>query len=287
MQSIDLSRTLFVQATWSPNPVRLKEDPPFQVRGEADDMTDHDLEIEDLINQGERKQARRYDYYRDIVHVSFVTPNPGRQRGSAYHFIVSPDAYAAQPERFEHKTGTLRTDANPITYVQYFADEAEMLRAFWSGLDPQCGTHWVAGWNIIHGIWPQMVGKALQYRIPVPDQFRADPLRRYQDPNILAIDTIYTQGVYFKARPLPQLADLVEWWALPTEDTLPPLSRKQIAELKPDQWLSYGCRALEKQLHCMIDLAEYYYGEGPWGITAAPAVDLSSRGPRPTPSESH
>jgi hypothetical protein len=290
MHTIDLSRTLFIQPTWSPNPARLKEDPPFQLRGDTDAMTEHDIEMEGLINQGEIKQARRYDYYRDIIHISLMIPRPGNIRGPATHMIVAPGAaekYHDEHQVLQHTTGTLRRDVIKPSRIHFFEDEASMLTTFWSYLAPTCGLNCVAGWNIIHGVWPQLVGKALQYRLPVPDHFRADPLRRYQDTNVLAVDTIYTQGVYFKARPLPQLADLIEWWALPTEDTLPPLSRKQIAELTPDQWLDYGCRAVEKQLHGMIDITEYYYGEGTWGPTVSLAEDRLARGPRPTQDSAH
>jgi hypothetical protein len=282
MYNIDLTRTLFIQPTWSPNPTRLQDDPPFTFAGATDDTDEHSIEIEELVAQAELKQARRYDYYRDIVHISFVTPNPGAQRSSATHLIMAPTAAKTCPDKFEFRSGTLRRDANPITYVQYFEDETELLKVFWANMQPPNGAQWVAGWNIIHGVWPQLVGKALQYRIQVPAQFLADPLRRFQDPNVLAVDTIYTQGVYFKARPLPQLADLIEWWALPTDDNLPPLSNKQITELTVHQWNNYGCRTVEKYLHSMIDLVEYYYGDGLWTTSAKSAVDPYVRGPRPT-----
>jgi len=224
---INIMNIGFLHVVWAPNPKRLKMDPPFKCLPGNNDTGDPELDKIQIDN--ETRQAKRYDYYRDIKSVSLLTRTDARREtGQFRHFKVG----------------------NGIS-------EFEMLTAFWAFISENYISH-LAGWNITHCAFPMLIGKSMQYGVQVPGIFLPNPFKRYQDPAICDLSALYTQCSYQKARPLPDINDLGSWWGLQTDNALPPVSALQLSELLDEEMDQYGYASIEKSLDISADMLLLY-----------------------------
>jgi len=217
----------FIHVVWAVNEARIKEDPPF--RCVPGNVATGDPDLDHLQVESEDRQARRYDYYRDVKSISLLV----RQ---------------SQTDR----------DAKPLHFtVAAYGGELEMLTAFWNYVH----THYVsslAGWNLAYCAYPLIVGKALQHGVQMPSAYLPNPFKKFQDPPICELSTLYTQCSYQKARPIPDLNDIGSWWGLPTDNALPPVSAIKLAALSAAEMQQYGYAAIDRSLNLMADMLVLY-----------------------------
>lgn len=216
----------FVHVVWAHNEERLKTDPPFRcVPGNVDTG---DPSLDQLQMDSEDRRARRYDYYRDIKSISLLVRQTPEDR-----------------------------DTHPLHFVTGSDSEYDMLSSFWDYMR----THYVsmiAGWNLVHCAFPLIVGKALQHGIPVPSAYMPNPFKKFQDPALCELSTLYTQCSFQKARPLPDLNDIGSWWGLPTDNALPPVSALKLASLSDEDMVAYGYGVIDRSLQLMADMLVLY-----------------------------
>ena len=228
-----MSTVGFIHVIWETNEARIKSDPPF--RCIPGNVNTGDPDLDQIQVEGEDRQARRYDYYRDIKAISLLARTTPEDRTTrAVHFTTIPTTV-------------------PLPYN----DECAMLSAFWNHVH----THYITllgGWNLSHCSFPLIVGKALQHGIPVPSAFMPNPFKKFQDPAICELSTLYTQSSFQKARPLPDLNDIGSWWGLPTDNALPPVSAVKLASLTPEEMDTYGFAVVERSLNMMADMLLTY-----------------------------
>jgi len=225
---LNLSTIGFIHVVWEQNNERIKSDPPF--RCVPGNVNTGDPDFDSLQIDNEDRQARRYDYYRDIKSISLlVRQSQDTREGAVLHFATST----------------------------YAGGESDMLLAFWTYINE----HYVgmlAGWNLAHCAFPLLVGKALQHGVAVPSAYLPNPFKKFQDPAICELSTLYLQCSFQKARPLPDLNDLGSWWGLPTDNALPPVSAIKLASLDEKDMQSYGYAAIVRSLNVMADMLVHF-----------------------------
>ena len=245
MQGIDLATTQFVWVMTKTDKERLQEEPPA-IRA---DLTELNPELQAEIERSAEHRARRYDYYQDIEYIGTLTGGECR-----VHHVVFGDNHTVPQEGYAVPT------ARGLSALRGHAAEWSALQAFWDTARPEHGVQILAGWRIADWL-PMLVCKSMQYGIAVPDQYRTDPMKRFNTvDNVLSVEVLYTQNNRSPGRPLPELADLLTWWNVQQVTGLPYPTDKQLRELDEKGWTDVGCRAVEQYLHGMRDLVARYYG---------------------------
>jgi len=223
---LNLSNIGFIHVVWETNSKRIELDPPFRCL--PGNVNTGNPDIDAMQKETEDRNAKRYDYYRDIKSISLLLRTNINQDNEIIHF---------------------RLDQLDSEYT--------LIKNFWDFISRSYISH-LAGWNITHSSFPLLVGKAMQYGVKVPPHFMPNPFKRFQDPAICELSTLYTQCGYQKARPLPDLNDLGSWWGLPTSDALPPVSSLRLSEMSAEDMEKYGYRAIAKSLDMMINMLILY-----------------------------
>jgi hypothetical protein len=249
MQGIDLTQTTFIWAITRANILRLDDEPPaYEVPLGTNGALQADLE------KSNRYRASHYDWYRDIEVISLL-------QGAACVHLVRPrvlDGWKTTPNRAYTEVAT---SMPRVTLLYGLPSEVDLLAQFWCLAGDTCGTQTLGGWQIDASLVPMLVNKAMLSDIKVPDRFRTDPMRRYGGAdNILAVDAIYTQHSRSPLRPVPELSDVLSWWSVPFHTALPFPTREELLGLTYDQWVTVGCRAVEKYLVGMQYITARYYG---------------------------
>ena len=260
---------LFMHVTWQENPERLRHYPPASLSG-AD---------KDYAHQGrEPRQARAFDFYRDIRHAAVMTLEQDRKRTTAKHWLIGPEAGVSSVDTLLRAEG--RPRESTVFTVQH---ESDIIRGLAAEINATMGVSGViGGWNLRHGVWPLVVGKSMQHGATLDSRCLADPTRDFNHPPLFQVETMYTQGVYFKARPLPALSDVMQWWGLQADNALPDISQEELSTLSPENMLAVGVPAVDKYLNGMAELVMIYTQDVGGEYDPRGYTDL--RGPRKTGS---
>jgi len=160
---------------------------------------------------GIRMDARRWDYYRDIVQLSFY------HQGEMRHFMLCQDVGKQLGE------STVR---GKQTISQYDCERdlvvaaLEYLREVF-GPETQNGCplydRLLVGHLMLTEIWPVLVNKALKYRLQMYRDMRSNPDTRYSTiQHIADITSIYLQGGA-PIRRAPSLPNLLRTWGFHDE----------------------------------------------------------------------
>ena len=189
------------------NEVRLHDDPP---------LIPVDYEQEHRRQQAEdgiKMDARRWDYYRDVVQLSL------HHQGQFRHFML------CQEIDWKPDQKVIRRGDNSVINL-YDSERDLMLDFFWYfrevfGPETQQGCplydRLLVGHLMLTEIWPVLVNKALKYRIPMYRDMRSNPDTRYSTVQHVAdISSIYLQGGA-PLRRAPSLPNLLRTWGFHDE----------------------------------------------------------------------
>ena len=186
----------------SVNEQRLHDDPPLI-------PVDYEAEFRrQQAEDGIKMDARRWDYYRDVVQLSL------HHQGSFRHFMLCQDINWAPDER------TLRRGDN--TVIQLYDSERDLMVDFFGYLREVFGPETeqgcplydrlLVGHLMLTEVWPVLVNRALKYRIPLYRDMRSNPDTRYSTVQHVAdITSIYLQGGA-PVRRAPSLPNLLRTW---------------------------------------------------------------------------
>lgn len=235
---------LITHITWAHNAKRLRDYPPLEVAHRRTAFSDPSSRI------------ANYDYYRDIVNISYMLVDDAELRHEPQHIIVHPQA----PTQRVVETKLCVPDSPRYCKLYLVANEAEALSQFWAEfadlMTMYCDVD-VAGWNLATGTWPFFIGKSLQYNAHIASKFKPSLeawSQGQRKSGLLAVEQAYTSEHSIHTRMLPDLADIISWWGLPTNDTHPMLGQRELAALGPDAWVTTGYKVLNKYLNAMADI---------------------------------
>lgn len=249
MQGIDLTQTTFIWAFTRANKTRLEDEPPnYELPLGMPSAFQGDLEASN------KRHAVYYDWYQDIESISVL-------QGISCVHIVRPQAYTTWPQDPVKPFTEVNTGMPRPSLLYGMASEVDVLAQFWHLAGDTCGTRTLAGWQIDSNLIPMLVNKAMQADIRVPDRFRTDPLRRFSGADsILTVDAIYTQHSRTPLRPLPELSDVLSWWSVPYQTGAAFPTREELLGMTYEQWITFGCKSVEKYLVGMQYITARYYG---------------------------
>jgi hypothetical protein len=113
-------------------------------------------------------------------------------------------------------TGFQHHCCTPVeTCVNTHPDERQMITAVIQALDQLLSmeSRYMSGWKIATEFLPVVVNRALHYDIEPPKGFKTNISRRFSTvDNYVDLSCVYSQGVGPSLRPLPSLADCLEYW---------------------------------------------------------------------------
>jgi len=245
MQGIDLGQVMFIWANVEQDTSKLEDEPPVlpaHVQAAPPEAQAH-MEARFV------RKAQFFDAYRTVRSVSMLLDQ-------ACVHLVNPIAQAGWPTGpCSVGTGHGASDLNS-------GDEAWLVDAFWGNANANTfGASCLAGWQIDTRTIPLMIGKAMYYDIAVPDGYLMDPLKRWPTTGtILSVDALYHQGIRGDLRPLPELADLLEWWGVQNNGNVAYPLPHELAKASFETWRQVGCRSVELYLYGMRDIVRKYYG---------------------------
>jgi hypothetical protein len=134
-------------------------------------------------------EARRYDRFNRLVSMT-VLAVPGTNFTS--EFLQDPTNGC-----------TVHRDQN----------ETALLTYVWQGLDDAMSKQYsICGWKIREDIWPKLVNRSLALGVKMPPWAKPDLSKKWFDVQLHDISTLYSCGVWGRARPLPPIHYALKFW---------------------------------------------------------------------------
>lgn len=234
----DLSNVIVIHMLTRVNHERIDECPPGL------DFAVEDPEHMKVLIDNARKGAYQYDQYTDLVAISCL------HAGNYYHFLWCEEA----PRITNEGNTIIRVSSSERDVI---ADFLLFLREIHVEVaDTVIHNAALAGWHM-RSMWGLLVNKAFSYRLSLPHSLMSDPMRKFQSvDNIIAVDSMYTQGCNYERRP-PSLGDVLTYWGYGERS-----SYKSQGELNNAICTNseYAAAGLEVYLRGMRNAVDDYYG---------------------------
>ena len=91
--------------------------------------------------------------------------------------------------------------------------EEALLAYIWSGLEESMRHQYsICGWKIREVLWPRLVNRSLMLGVKIPAWAKPDLAKKWFDVQLHDLSTIYSCGVWGRARPLPPIHYAMKFW---------------------------------------------------------------------------
>lgn len=148
----------------------------------------------DSMSETQREQwiddeAKRYDRFNKLVSMTVLPLTPNQMN---LEFITDPDSSC-----------NVHCDEN----------EEALLSYIWTGLEEAFAKQYsICGWKIREQIWPKLINRSLALGVKVPSWAKPDLAKKWFDVQLHDLSTIYSCGVWGRARPLPPIHYALKFW---------------------------------------------------------------------------
>ena len=229
--------------TTSVNEQRIHDDPPLLAVERQDQFLRS--KIEDTLEM----DARYWDYYRDIVQLSFL-------HGDSFtHFLMCGDI-ATKPY----------TEQQAASTIHMLDSDEDLVRGAFDYLGDHMGplahddtlrdSFLLVGHRMTSEIWPTLANRAMRYRLTIPRDMKTDPEHRYSTVRHLAdIQALYLQGGA-PSRRAPGLPNILRSWGFCQDHRPMP---EKIEEAVCEDAIG-TTRFIESYLRDMHSMLTLYYG---------------------------
>ena len=134
-------------------------------------------------------EAKRYDRFNRLVSMTVLALTPAQMN---LEFLQNPDSSCV-----------VHADEN----------EEALLSYVWNGLEDAMSKQYaICGWKIREEIWPKLINRSLALGVKVPGWAKPDLAKKWLDVQLHDISTIYSCGVWGRARRLPPIHYALKFW---------------------------------------------------------------------------
>lgn len=218
---INLAETMYIYATTRFDAELAKLEPPAFAT--IDENTPEDVVT--LLKTAGNSAARQYDKYKELFQLSCMYGD------EVLHLVLVDD-----DQRAGVSDVMMENDPRKITLRQV-ATEGELVAAFWDWFMAKQPVI-IAAWRTAQ-LWALLVNKALKYKIPVPADWRQNPMKKWTTTErLLDVSNLYLQGVTPAVRPMPDLQDVLDYWDVPVRHRhiLQYPTQKELRAAKDEDW---------------------------------------------------